>query len=350
MRKIKFISILLVLSMLLTVPAFAFSTGFTDVSEKAIYAEAVSYLADAGILRGTASGKFAPNEKITVSQWAAMLCRAFDVEPEGASWKEASANTVQIAVRSGWLDPTAVEDENGFICRGELYRTAFAAAGIPLYDATLYGSDWLSPGENALRIGKELGLCAENKTAAALVTRAEAAQLLHAILTQTLSVTPPDTPVTVENLTQWNVNAFLLELRKVPQPILDAFNENGWAFVIGTEYLTNLSRKLGVNCIGAAAYTEKRIYVFEASAILHEFGHFLDCTMGFPQEHKDLYALEAASAPMKQYAKSNSLEYFAEFFSCWLSGSTRILAQLKELTPETYAYFESLENTHWFAA
>lgn len=32
MRKIKFISILLVLSMLLTVPVFAFSTGFTDVS------------------------------------------------------------------------------------------------------------------------------------------------------------------------------------------------------------------------------------------------------------------------------------------------------------------------------
>ena len=57
---------------------------------------------------------------------------------------------------------------------------------------------------------------------------------------------------------------------------------------------------------------------------------------------KDLYALEAASAPMKQHAKSNSLEYFAEFFSCWLSGNTRILAQLKELTPETYAYFEEL--------
>ena len=57
---------------------------------------------------------------------------------------------------------------------------------------------------------------------------------------------------------------------------------------------------------------------------------------------KDLYALEAASAPMKQHAKSNSLEYFAEFFAYWLSGSTRILAQLKELTPETYAYFEEL--------
>ena len=48
MRKIKFLSILLVLSMLLTVPAFAFSSDFTDVSENAVYAEYVSYLADAG--------------------------------------------------------------------------------------------------------------------------------------------------------------------------------------------------------------------------------------------------------------------------------------------------------------
>ena len=285
MRKIKFISILLVLSMLLTVPAFAFSTDFTDVSEKATYAESVSYLADAGILRGTASGRFAPNEKITVSQWVTMLCRAFDTEPEGASWQETGMTAVQTTVGRVWLESTAISDANGFICRGELYRTAFAAAGIPLYDATLYGLDWLSPSENALRIGKELGLCAENKTAAELVTRAEAAQLLHAVLTRNLAVTPPDTPVTVENLTQWNVNAFLLELRKVPQPILDAFNENGWAFVIGTEYLTDLSQKLGISCIGAAVYTEKRIYVSEASAVLHEFGHFLDCTMGFPQEH-----------------------------------------------------------------
>ena len=51
--------------------------------------------------------------------------------------------------------------------------------------------------------------------------------------------------------------------------------------MIGTEYLSDLSRKLGVNCIGAAVYTEKQIYVSEASAVLHEFGHFLDCTMGF---------------------------------------------------------------------
>ena len=138
MRKIKFISILLVLSMVLTVPAFAFSLDFTDVPEKAVYAESVSYLANAGILRGTASGRFAPDERITVSQWATMLCRALEEEPEGTSWQEVSANAVQTAVRKARLQPTAIGDETGFICRGELFLSAFAAMKIPLYDATLY--------------------------------------------------------------------------------------------------------------------------------------------------------------------------------------------------------------------
>ncbi len=40
----------------------------------------------------------------------------------------------------------------------------------------------------------------------------------------------------------------------------------------------------------------------------------------------------------------SSLEYFAEFFAYWCSGNTRTLAQLKELTPKTYAYFEGLST------
>ena len=70
MRKIKFISILLVLSMLLTVPVFAFSLGFTDVPEKAVYAESVSYLAETGILRGTAPSRFAPPTTKTASSYS----------------------------------------------------------------------------------------------------------------------------------------------------------------------------------------------------------------------------------------------------------------------------------------
>ena len=207
--------------------------------------------------------------------------------------------------------------------------------------------DWLSDSENALRVGKAFGLCAENKTATELATRAEAAQLLHALLTQNLTVTPPNTPVAVENRMQCSANKFLLEVRKVPQPILDAFNENGWTYVIDGNYTANLGQQLGVNCIGATIFGENRIYVSESGATLHEFGHFYDSLLGFPEEHDRLYELEAANASMSEHAKSSSLEYFAEFFAYWCSGNTRTLTLLKELTPETYAYFEALSSRNF---
>ena len=131
MRKIKFISILLVLSMLLTVPVFAFSTGFTDVSEKATYAEAVSYLADAGILRGTASGRFSPNEKITISQWATMLCRAFDAAANSiglySRQPESRSMTRRSTVLTGFLPvktPCASARSLGFVLRTRLQRNS----------------------------------------------------------------------------------------------------------------------------------------------------------------------------------------------------------------------------------
>ena len=168
---------------------------------------------------------------------------------------------------------------------------------------------------------------------------------LDARLTQNLTVTPPYTPVAMENRMQCNASKFLLEVRKVPQLILGAFNENDWTFVIDGNYTVNLGRQLGVNCIGATVFGENRIYVSESGATLHEFGYFYDSLLGFPEEHDRLYELEAAKAPMSEHAKS-SMEYFAEFFAYWCSGNTRTLALLKELTPETYAYFEGL-SAEW---
>ena len=48
-----------------------------------------------------------------------------------------------------------------------------------------------------------------------------------------------------------------------------------------------------MSCIGATNYSQKTIYLSEASATLHEFGHFLDWTLGIPAEHEQLYLAEA---------------------------------------------------------
>ena len=249
------------------------------------------------------------------------------------------------AYRQGWLNETALSAPNIQLCRGALLKSAFAAAKIPVYDSVLYaGGVSLPDHENCIRIGKELQLCGEANTANEIVTRRDAAMLLHAILTRAFTVTAPEAPVTLVNAAGVNVNDFLLELRKLPEQVLDAFNAAGWTYCIDFDYMGGLSKKLNMSCIGATSYGQKTIYISEASATLHEFGHFLDWTLGFPAEHEQLFRAEAAAAPLRNYAKTNVREYFADCFAYWVkyAGNTNAISLLQECAPMTYRYMEDL--------
>ena len=68
LKKIKYLCLTLVLSFLLTVPAFASQPQFSDVTNRAVYAEAVTYLAESEIVNGTGNNRFQPNAKITTSR------------------------------------------------------------------------------------------------------------------------------------------------------------------------------------------------------------------------------------------------------------------------------------------
>lgn len=222
-----------------------------------------------------------------------------------------------------------------------LVESALAAADVPVYDSTLYEeAASLSSADNILRVGRELGLCADDADANALVTRGEAAIILHAVLTQSFHVEEPPAPVTLENRSGINANAILMELQYVPRPILDTFNARGWKLAIDCNYIAELGRRCGVGCTGATDYAERMIYVSEAGAVLHEFGHFLDWLLGFPAEHERLFRTEAAAAPLRNYAKTDSREYFADYFAYWVKyvGNTSAISLLQECTPMTYRY------------
>lgn len=185
LKKNKYLCLTLVLSFLLTVPAFASQPQFSDVSARAACADAVTYLAQSEIVNGTGNNRFQPNAKITTSQWAAMLCRAFGTPETGSTW---AIKSIQQVCHAGWLNVTALQTPNDKVCRAVLYESAFAAATIPVYDSVLYDGVILMPYENILRVGAELGLCAASASPLELVTRAEAARLLYALLTQTLMI------------------------------------------------------------------------------------------------------------------------------------------------------------------
>ena len=336
---------ILVLALILPAAASAACTGFDDVPETADCYESVMYLAEHEITQGTGNGCFSPDAPVTVRQWVMMLCRAYDVKIEGSSWGDLSQSAVEQSYRKGWLNETALSAPNIQLCRGALLKSAFAAAKIPVYDSVLYtGGVSLPDYENCIRIGKELQLCGEEDDANEIVTRRDAAMLLHAILTRAFAVTAPAAPVTLVNAAGVNVNDFLLELRKLPEQVLDAFNAAGWTYCIDFDYMGGLSKKLNMSCIGATNYSQKTIYISEASATLHEFGHFLDWMLGFPAEYEQLFRAEAAAAPLRDYAKTNAREYFADCFAYWVkyAENANAISLLQERAPMTYRYMEDL--------
>ena len=335
----------LVLALILPAAASAACTGFDDVPESADCYESVIYLAKCEIAAGTGNDCFSPEQLITVEQWAVMLCRAYGAETIGDSWQDVGRSSVVEAYRQGWLNETALSAPNIQLCRGALLKSAFAAAKIPVYDSVLYaGGVSLPDHENCIRIGKELQLCGEANTANEIVTRRDAAMLLHAILTRTFTVEAPPAPVALVNAAGININDYLLALRQVPEPVLATFNATGWTYRIDFDYISELSKQLNMSCIGATNYSQKTIYLSEASATLHEFGHFLDWTLGFPAEHEQLFRAEAAAAPLRNYAKTNVREYFADCFAYWVkyAENANAISLLQECAPMTYRYMEDL--------
>ena len=212
------------------------------------------------------------------------------------------------------------------------------------YDNTLYDREALSAYENTLRIAGEFQLCDSCSNPQEIVTRAETARLLHAILTRDLTVEAPTVPAKLKNPTDINANDFLLELQKVPEAILAEFNQRGWAYSIDFDRVAQFAEELNVSCIGVTDYAAKTIYVSEASATVHEFGHFLDKVLGFPAEHERLFCEEAESSILRDYAKTNAHEYFADCFVYWImyNESAKRMERFKQSAPQTYAYFESL--------
>ena len=340
----------LVLAVILPTAASAACTGFDDLPETADCYESVMYLAEHEITQGTGNGCFSPDAPVTTSQWAVMLCRAYGVETKGNSWSELSKSAVEQSYRKGWLNETALSTPNIQLCRGALLKSAFAAAKIPVYDSVLYaGGVSLPDHENCIRIGKELQLCSEEDDANEIVTRRDAAMLLHAILTRAFTVEAPPAPVALVNAAGVNINDYLLALRQVPEPMLAAFNAAGWTYRIDFDYISELSKQLNMSCIGATNYSQKTIYLSDASATLHEFGHFLDWTLGIPAKHEQLYLAEAQNSGLRDYSKTNAREYFADCFDYWIThgSNSEMMEHLRKNAPQTWAYFEALEKNNW---
>src|SRR5699024_4206051 len=165
-------------------------------------------------------------DTVTVREWAVMLLCTFGDDEE----TRADQDCLVEAYRRGGLSLSGALAPDAALCRGALYESAFAAGDLPGYDWSLApGGAPLSAYANCLRIGAELGLCPGGADPLEIVTRSEAAALLHALQAQDLEVMEPPmlSGLSIQNDAGADLNDYLLELQSVPGPILERFRVEG---------------------------------------------------------------------------------------------------------------------------
>jgi hypothetical protein len=238
----------------------------------------------------------------------------------------------------------------------QVVLSAMQAGGITLYAADLYpGVEAMTDADNAMRVAKEVGLCAENADGTAKVTCAQAKALLNRVLTEEFTVEAPPivSKITVKNLTDKEKNGYLRELNKIPDSVLKAFAKRGWTFSVDKDTVDWYGRSMGNTCIGITVYGQRTIYVSDSSSAVHEMGHFVECALGFPWQFDALYRSEAQGSTqvLRAYSATNRNEYFADYFAYWLENrdDTEKMAALKKVTPKTYAWFAQLEASGWLS-
>ena len=351
-------TLLLTLCMSLPVSAAELEEAtFTDVPWDSPWYEAVEYAARQGITVGTGGQQFSPDSQITVRQWAVMLYRAFRVElPEDNDLPFGEAG-LRHAYDAGWIDQSALAGPDTFVCRGWLYESAFKAAGLEVYSDSLYdtGEEQLSHTEHTVRIAQENGLCSQDAGPLDVITRGEAVYVLWRMGTTELTCGTPDilSELRIDNVDGLALDEYLLELKKNPPSILDAFRERGWTYRLDRGYLAELSERLGMTCVGAANYQNRTIYISDPRSTIHEMGHFYHSVLRFPAAVEELYQKESASVGqlLGSYAAKNSHEFFAEVYEFWIlhEGSSEKLERLAGAAPETFEYFSALAAGGWAA-
>jgi len=344
-----------ILALQFGITAMAADVGYSDVTAESPWYDGITYVTELGISNGTGNNCFSPDAPITVRQWSVMLCRAYD-QAEALEKDKAEFGTYcsTQAYWNGWIPMEAVTAPDTQMCRGALYQSAFSVIDLPIYNYELYPDGvFLHSHENSVRVATELGICEEGTSASEIATRGEAADLLCKIMTQEYEVIEP--PVVneypIENTYDVNLSPYLEALAEVPAPIMKSFKDRGWHYAVDFDYLADLGNERGMTCIGACDYGEKHIYVSEASATLHEFGHYLDWVLGWVSRNSSFYTTESAAAGefMRDYALSTAQEYYADYFVYWLryhEVDWRV-EQMKQLTPTTYAYFTELALNNW---
>lgn len=340
---------------------------YSDVSSSDVYYGDIQWATKNGIAQGY-NGKFNPNKKITIGQFCTMLSRSIseggqDEDDNGAK-KGSMLYHLRRAVNRGWTDSGAELElqKDDAIQADSAWNYALTANGTQVYSGLLSGTSSDSK-DDGINTAKKLGLTVTNANGLELITRAQAVSIIHAAQKNTKSL--PELPIVtemkgvVEGLPQQQFNEFYASMKLIPESIRKDFISQGWKICFDVDRINEYSKRKNIYGInGMTVFSEKVIYLAEASPLLHEMGHYYQERIETSGMDADVYKTfdiirnsEKWSGTLYATGRQTSgAEFFADAFQRYVRyGVVRTGSGDKDKKDilESQQYFDNLASMGW---
>ena len=357
----KIISIILIISILMSIPVFGVGSFFLDVDKDNPYYDAVQYCYEQNYINGTGNNNFSPDRNITLTEFLSINLAAFYPEEykniDFNDWHNSVNDTcIKLNLITEWETKNSQNNYSWI----KILEIVFKSNSLTPYSPLVWNVSFELPGYsmpeiNLIISAKQYGFLnnlniSNYKT---IPTRAEITQLIYNIK----KLNSFQVPVIVENfpvkfdeqISNFDKNIFYEALSYLPQIYLDDFVSNNWSFYISSENLStfynNNSRYL--SAIGVTDPSRKIIYIkapllFSGPKnILHEFGHFISYNYNiflpldiFEKEKSQL------SQFIRSYAATNIDEAFAELYAFYMTynSNEQIMNDFKNTLPLCYDF------------
>lgn len=360
------ISALLLSAIISTAVIPAYAVEFSDVPSDLFSKSAIEYCVENNIASGIGGGKFAPDQKITLTQFYAMALAAFS--PELLAQKDQSLDWYtainQLVTDHGLASAYEIQSKQNTWSWVNILKATYRLEGWTSYTPEVWGEApenltgytvndvalIFSAQKNGLFNG--LNISDYN----AVPTRGEVAVFIYNARENTIQVPDIVKKYAVEfddDGNDYNTSLVYETLLKLPTELLDQFYNSGWTFRVTNSDISDLysDYKSYGSAIGITDPSRKEItakgpmILYGTKTILHEFGHYYSYVKKtdlpnsvYENEKEDLKSF------FRAYTVSSKKEAFADMFayiySCEFDQEK--LAEFQKAAPQSYEYMMSV--------
>ena len=352
-RFYKIISIILIISILMSIPVFGVDSFFLDVDKDNPYYDAVQYCYEQNYINGTGNNNFSPDKNITLTEFLSINLAAFYPEEyKNINFNDWYNSINSTSINLGLITEWESKNSQNNCSWIKIFEIIFKSNSLipfssSIWNVSFHSNEYIIPEVNLISSANQYGFLNNLNILNYKETplREEVAQLFYNVLIQNNNYKSPEIvsnfPINfTEDAINLDIDIAYRSIVNIPETYLNDFVNNGWEFHVVKDI--NVANAVGLtSIINKKIYVELPMITTGAYIIYHEFGHFISYNYNiflpldiFEREKTQL------SQFIRPYAATNIDEAFAELYAFYMTYNSdeQIMNNFKASLPLCYDF------------